>query len=200
MGIPAIYNRKSIRKFKQTEIPIEVVNQIIDAARYAPSGKNKQPWNFFVYGGTAKDRLLMRMEAGIERESAGNALLPKSGYGLPDARNTLRVMREAPILIMIVNPYGKSPFDEITVDERFTEIVDTLSVGAAIEHMLLAAEDMGIGTLWIANTCFAYPELMDEMGTEGQLIGAVALGCAGENPLPRPRKPLEAIVEYRFIS
>ncbi len=198
MGIDAISNRRSIRRYKQTEIPTAVINEILEAGRLAPSGKNRQPWRFLVYGNEPKRRLLEKMEAGIKRESEGEALLPESVHGLPDARNTLRIMREAPVLIMVVNPCGKSPFEAITADERVTEIVDSLSIGAAIENMLLAAETLGIGTLWIANTCFAYPELVNEMQTNGQLVGAVTLGYADEAPAQRPRKPLEELVEYRI--
>ena len=198
MGIDAISSRRSIRRYKQTEIPATVINEILEAGRLAPSGKNRQPWRFLVYGNEPKRRLLEQMEAGIKRESEGEALLPESAYGLPDARNTLRIMREAPVLIMVVNPCGKSPFEAITADERVTEIVDSLSIGGAIENILLAAETLGIGTLWIANTCFAYPELINEMRTNGQLVGAVALGYADEAPVQRPRKPLEELVEYRI--
>ncbi len=198
MSIEAIQNRRSIRKYKSTDIPRDLIYKIIEAGRLAPSGKNKQPWKFIVYGGEKKNELLAQMEAGIEREMRGKSLLPNSGFGLADAKNTLRIMKEAPIIIIVLNIDGKSPFDHITVDERFTEIVDTLSIGAAIENMLLQAEDLGIGTLWIANTCFAYPELAAHIGTTAQLIGAVALGYADEIPQPRPRKALEDIVEYRF--
>ncbi len=63
---------------------------------------------------------------------------------------------------------------------------------------LLEAERLGIGTLWIANTCFAYPELTESINGQGQLIGAVALGYADEAPRQRPRKMLDDIVEYRY--
>lgn len=124
--------------------------------------------------------------------------MPESDYGLPDAGNTLRIMREAPVLIVVMNPYGKSPFEHITADERVTEIVDSLSIGAAIQNMLLEAERLGIGTLWIANTCFAYPDLMEFIKEPGQLIGVVALGYADEVPRQRPRKTLDDIVEYHY--
>ncbi len=64
--------------------------------------------------------------------------------------------------------------------------------------MILTATGYGLGTLWIANTCFAYNELMDFIGTASQLTGIVAVGFAYEAPAKRPRKPLEEIVEYRI--
>lgn len=195
--IKEIASRRSIRKYRQNEVSVEMIHQILQAGRLAPSGKNKQPWNFLVYRGQAKKEFLLKMEEGIQREESGHSILPDSGYGLPDARNTLRVMREAPVLIVVVNPYGKSPFEELTVDERVTEIVDSLSIGAAIQNMLLEAERLGLGTLWVANTCFAYSELTESINKPGQLIGAVALGYADEAPRQRPRKALEDLVEYR---
>lgn len=196
--IKEIADRRSIRKYRQNEVSVELINEVIQAGRLAPSGKNKQPWKFLVYRGNAKREILIKMEEGIQRELSGNSILPDSGYGLSDARNTLRIMGEAPVLIVVMNPYGKSPFEDITVDERVTEIVDSLSIGAAIQNMLLEAERLGIGTLWIANTCFAYPELTEFINEPGQLIGAVALGYADEAPRQRPRKKLDDIVEYRY--
>ena len=51
-------------------------------------------------------------------------------------------------------------------------------------------------TLWIANTCFAYNDMVEVIPSKGQLIGAVAVGYAAEKPHPRPRKKLEEILEY----
>ncbi len=137
------------------------------------------------------------MAEGLTRELRGDSVLPDSRWGLPDAQNTLSIMKEAPMLIVALNTCGKSIFEPLTIDQRVTEIVDSLSIGAAIENMLLQAEREGIATLWIANTCFAYPELVEYIGTEHQLIGAVAIGYGAESPKPRPRKPLTEIVEYR---
>ena len=85
-------------------------------------------------------------------------------------------------------------------EKRIVEICDSLSIGAAIENMILTATGYGLGTLWIANTCFAYNELMDFIGTDSQLTGIVAVGFADEAPDKRPRKPFEEIVEYRQVN
>ncbi len=193
-----IYSRRSIRKFKRIPILKEDIEKIIQAGSAAPSAKNRQPWKCIVLGNRYKEAFLMEMEKGIEREEYLSAFLPKSRGGLTDAKNTLRIMREAPVLFAIVNTNGKSPFGELDTDERFTEICDSLSIGAFVENMLLQAEKMGIGTLWIANTCFAYRELVSYLDVQGQLIGAVALGYADEQPGKRPRKEWEEIVEFRL--
>lgn len=198
MATDPIFTRRSIRKFLKRDDPIDLINEMINAARNAPSAKNRQPWHFIVLGGERKAEFERCMERGLLREETSESILPRSGFGIPDAKNTLKIMREAPILIVIINSNGVSPFVPIDSDGRVTEICDTLSIGAAVQNMLLTAEKLGLGTLWIANTCFAYPELTEFLKTDGQLVGAVAAGYADECPQPRPRKSIEEIAEYRL--
>ena len=192
----AIYTRRSIRNYTDETISQNIIEQIIDAGRVAPSAKNRQPWKYLVYRGEEKDKLLGIMKKGIDQEEI-NPRLPLSGHGLPDARNTLRIMETAPVVILVLNTNGKSPFVQLDVDNRFTEMNDLLSIGASIENMLLKAEKLDIGTLWIGNTCFAYQELAAYIGTTDELVGAVALGYKAEYPSMRPRKKMEDIAEYR---
>ncbi len=193
-----IYNRRSIRKYLDKQVSKELIEQIIDAGRVAPSAKNRQPWRYIVLGGESKSEFLEHMWKGILREENECAMLPDSANGLADAKNTWNIMTQAPILIVVINDNGKNPFDEINADSRFVEICDTLSIGASIENMLLKATELGLGTLWIANTCYAYKELTQYLETSQQLVGAIALGYANEAPMQRPRKKMEEVVEYRF--
>lgn len=196
MAIDAIFNRRSIRKFRADAVPLENIPEILEAGRMAPSAKNRQPWKYLVFGNEKKREFLAAMEEGLRREEFGVTDLPKSKFGIPDAWNTLRIMREATILIVVLNTNGRSPFLPVDNDARVSEICDSLSIGASIENMILAAEDFGLGTLWIANTCFAYHELTAYLGTEKQLVGAIALGYPNERPMQRPRRKLEEIAEF----
>ena len=192
-----IKERRSIRKYKTQLVDKKIIDEIIKAGMLAPSAKNRQPWKFIVYSEEAKKEFLDEMEKGHLRERDGNALLPNAKDGLADAFHTLKIMREAPILIVILNTNCSSPFLNISTEDRITEICDSLSIGAAVENMLLKATELGVGSLWIANTCFAYKELVDHIGTTDQLVGAVSLGYANEFPVARPRKSFEDVVEYR---
>lgn len=193
----AIYNRRSIRKFQNREVSDELIEKIVDAARMAPSAKNRQPWKYIVYTGEQKQRLTEEMAKGIEREESDKARFPEFRYGIADAKNTVRVMKEAPVIIIVLNTNGRSPFIPIQEDGRIVEQCDALSIGASIQNMLLQAQELGLGTLWIANTCFAYPELEAYLDTADQIISAVAVGYPDETPAQRPRKKLEEILEYR---
>lgn len=195
--IKEIENRRSIRKYKRHEISKEIIEDIIYSATLAPSAKNRQPWKFIVYQGEEKSKLVDVIHQGIKLEKITHKLMPEWAFAIPDAENTVRVMEEAPCLIAVLNTNQKTPFDSIEDEKRIVEICDSLSIGAAIENMILTATSYGLGTLWIANTCFAYNELIDFIETDSQLTGIVAIGFANETPAKRPRKPVADIVEYR---
>lgn len=140
----SIYDRRSIRKYSDKQVPKEMIEQIIDAGRMAPSAKNRQPWRYIVLGGENKSEFLQHMWKGIIREENEHAMLPNSKNGIPDAKNTWKIMMQAPILIVILNTNGKNPFDVMDPDGRIAEICDTLSLGASIENMLLKATEIFI--------------------------------------------------------
>ena len=198
MSIKAIESRRSIRKYKEIPVQIETINKVISAGILAPSGKNRQPWSFVVAGGKEKENMLRAFQNGIDREKNGIALLPGNRADIADAQNTLNIMRQAPIVIMVLNKETCSPFQEHGNEDKVTEIVNLQSIGAAIENMLLVAEDLGLGTLWIGNTFFAYSELCKWLNTDKQLIAAIAIGYPDEKPASRPRNKLQDIVEYRL--
>ena len=195
--IQEIYNRRSIRKYKSDEVSKEIIEDMIYSASMAPSAKNRQPWKFIVYQGDGKRKLVDVMRQGIASEKITHQLMPEWAFAIPDAENTVRIMDEAPCLIVVLNTNQKTPFAAIEKENRIVEISDSLSIGAAIENMIITATEYGVGTLWIANTCFAYDVLVDYIGTDNQLIGIVAVGYSNESPDKRPRKQIEDIVEYR---
>lgn len=197
LSVSGMESRRSIRKYRPDPVCREQIEAVVSAARLAPSAKNRQPWKFIAYFGGEKSRLLEIMEASLIKERERHYLLPHSQRELPDAFHTLEIMKTAPVLLIVMNTNGRDPFEAIDADARITEICDSLSIGAAVENMLLKAAELGLGSLWIANTCFAYHDLMEFVGEKGQLAGAVALGYADEQPGPRPRKRLSDILEYR---
>jgi nitroreductase len=78
----------------------------------------------------------------------------------------------------------------------FNDVVDVQSIGAAIQNMLLAAQESGLGSLWMCDVFYAYKELCAWLGQSGEMIAAVALGYADESPAARPRKPIGEVVRW----
>lgn len=195
--ISAIYDRRSIRKFLNKPILEEDIADIIQSGMKAPSSKNRQPWKYIVIQGNAKKEMLKVFRQGIEREENESALLPQSRQHIAAAKYTVDIMEEAPVIVFVVNLLGKGIFAEFTPEEHIYEICNIQSISASIQNMLLAATEKGIGSLWICDIYFAYAELCEWLGCDGQLIAAVAFGYPNEFPKERPRKRIEEIVEWR---
>lgn len=195
--ISAIYDRRSVRKFLDTPIAKEDIIEIIQSGIKAPSSKNRQPWKFIVVQGKEKEEMLEAFRQGIVREENGNALLPQSRQHIAAAKYTIDIMESAPVTVFVVNSLGKSFLADLTPEERVYEICNIQSISAAVQNMLLAATEKGIGSLWICDIYFAYAELCEWLQSEGELVAAVAFGYPNEFPQARPRKNFEDVVEWR---
>lgn len=192
--LKAIKNRRSIRKYKNKPVSREQISEILDAGMLAPSSKNRQPWRFIVTTGAAKEEGCNVMEKGISREKI-SPFIPDSRTYITGAEHTLQIMRQAPVIIFVMNEIAESFDKTLTMDERVSEICNAQSIGAAIENMTLAATELGLGSLWICDTFFAQKELSDWLG--GELYAALAVGYAEESPCARPRKKTENTIEWR---
>ena len=71
-----------------------------------------------------------------------------------------------------------------------------IGIGAAIQNMLLVAQDLGLGTLWICDVFFAYQELCEWLGETHQMIAAVSIGYPDEQPSARPRFPVNKVTRW----
>jgi len=185
----AINSRRSIRSFRSDPVSKDIIRTIIDAGIKAPSGKNKQPWEFIVVTGDKKLEMLRVMKEGIRDF--------KSRYGIVgSAEHTAAIMEQAPVIIFVFNPYGTHHWQEKTINQQAVEVVDIQSVGAAIQNMILAATGLGLGTLWIGDTYFAYKELCEWLKKDYQMVAALALGYTDETPPMRPRKSIDEVTEW----
>ena len=112
----AILNRRSVRKFNDKPIEREKLEQILQAAIYAPSGMNKQTWQFTALTNKEKISRLARL---VEK------LLDRKGYNFYDPA----------VLVLTTNDR----------ESRWNREDNA----CALENMFLAAESMGIGSVWI---------------------------------------------------
>jgi Nitroreductase len=172
-----------------------MIEEILQSGLFAPSSKNRQPWKFIVVTGNAKNDILKVMNKGLEREQRC-PLLPESAQYLGSAEYTLKIMKQAPVIIFIANPLGLDIHTSLKPEERIYEICNAQSIGAAIENMTLTATELGLGSLWICDIYFAYKELCDWLKVDGELFAAMTVGYADEDPIARPRKNMSDVVEW----
>lgn len=185
----AIASRRSIRRFADAAIARRDLEAILDAGIKAPSGKNRQPWSFIVVEGSKRAEMLEVFGAALQTQKA-------AGEDMGSAEWTLQVMAQAPATVFVVHRAGLPPWMPHTVPQTFVDVVDIQSSGAAIQNMLLAAQGLGIGSLWICDVFAAYGELLSWLGEEGELVAAVSFGYPAESPEARPRRPFSETVRF----
>ncbi|MBN1888577.1 MAG: nitroreductase family protein [Thermoflexales bacterium] len=187
--LEAIAQRRSIRKFKTDPVQDGLVTTILQAATQAPSGKNRQPWHFVVVSKPEQRAEMVR----IMRESIDR--VEKMGENIGSSRWTATTMEQAPVTVFVFNSCAERSLDRPFWEDKW-DIVDVQSIGGAIQTMLLAAQDVGLGTLWICDVFYAYDELCSWLGQTHQLVAAVSLGYPDEAPDARPRKPFDEVVQW----
>ena len=170
-------------------MPDHLVRTILTAAIQAPSARNRQPWRFVVIQGEKVPEMVRVFRQGIANMKA-------RGFDVGSSEFTANVMEGAPATIFVYNPHGKDPWDEHDIEQSFMNLVNVQSIGAAIQNICLAAQDLGLGSLWIADVFEAYVELRDWMGAKGQMVAAVSIGYADEDPGPRPRKQVDKVTRW----
>ena len=202
-ALKAIRDRRSIRKFKPDAISEMDLHTILEAGIAAPSSKNRQPWHFTVVRGEVKEELARVMERGLNLEvKAHKPFLPESMRYINGAFASVNVMREAPVVVLVSNERGTGTdfASDLSVDERVAEICNVQSVAAAVENMLLAAKELGIGSLWVCDIFFAYPEISEWLEKKnpkhGMLVAALCFGYADEAPKTRARKNLHDVATF----
>ena len=189
--IGVIEERKSIRAFSKQDIPDAVLQEILYAGLRAPSPKNRQPWYFLVSrSGAKREVLITDMEYSVQA-----ALARESGRrDLTMALESVEILRQAPVVIFVCYRLGTVESHDDGVDWPIKasdlEVVDLLSVGAAIENILLTAAELGLGGLWCGDILYAYQDFMRSFPTSYPLVSAVCLGYPAQNPPLTSRYPL----------
>lgn len=175
----ALKGRRSIRKYRDQSVSMDLVRQILEAGTWAPSAKNGQQWRFTVLTGDAKKKLtdLFRRELEVVSGRIG----PNN---MGSSFSSCSIMEEAPVLVIVWNAGAMGWETEIQ------------SVAAAIQNMLLKAYALGLGTLWIGDIFYTTEALKRYLGKPWKLTAAVALGWPAEEPKPRPRKSVDDVTDF----
>jgi nitroreductase len=173
----ALRGRRTVRKFKPDSIPQEILDTIFEAAMWAPSHANAQPWEFVIVGPQARARLLALLQAKVD-ELLADPDLPE-----PKRRG----------LTLLRDDFGGAPFMAAVVSRPPTEdlekIENPLSSAAAVQNMCLAAWDAGIGSVWLS--VGAAPPARSILGIEdgASVVALLAMGYPDDVPPAPPRDP-----------
>ena len=196
--IDVIKSRRSIRKFKADVIPDDMIKEILDAARIAPSGSNLQPTRFIV----------VKSEEGREKLKSCTplpfvhnapltiiALADSSAFNTRDAR--MSELREAGAFID--TPLDGPAFAEALKNRTVLSEADAaaylkFNAAISIDHLILRAADLGLGTCWIG--MFDQKKVKEVFDVDPKYIVAalIPVGYPDQSPAPRPRLSIDEIV------
>lgn len=202
-----IYKRHSVRKFKDQNVPMKDIKELIRAATYAPSGKNLQNWHFVVVRNRKKIEEMAKI---IERKNAELANYAENEEIKKSFTKYVKyhtVFRNAPVVILVyAGPYPATGLELLKAKGASNEeICDLLkpapgiqNIGAAMENLLLAAANMGYGGCWMTGPNYASKEIEKFIGfkKEGFYLAAMTpIGVPEESELKSPpRKPIDEIM------
>lgn len=182
----AIQQRRSIRKFRPDPVPDEMIEQILEAARLAPSGTNRQPWRFqVVKEGDLKKRL-------IEEAVMGNPHVEQAPVVIVCGSELLTFVKGHKLA-----PPGSEYFgaDSAEWDDLKSFLPDAhMYTAIAVEHMALMATALGLGTCWVQRIRFGQAAKVLGWPRHIVVLTLLLVGYPDEDPPPRPRVPLEDIV------
>ncbi|MBI5870613.1 MAG: nitroreductase family protein [Actinobacteria bacterium] len=201
----AIRDRRSHRAFEQKPVEPEKIDLILEAAQWAPSPANSQPWEFIVItDGVTRSRI-----AALSEEARGSGSVEIHGYSfvrpapylseengsepetIPSHQYSLAFMETVPVMIAVVgNPH--TSLRQASTNRPGDGY--KYACAAAIQNMLLAAQAQGLGSLWF--TFFDRTALSQFLNVpaDKNLISIVFLGYPSADPPSPGRYPLKKIV------
>jgi nitroreductase len=224
--IEAIRTRRSIRVFKPDPVPRKVLQELLDVSRWAPSGGNVQPWYFDVLAGELLAKVTARL---VEKATTWDGHdymdtkpdLPRTGpYSklLMPRRQSLKALQDP-----IYYPLGTKNMEAkqlehrehmlrffdapgviiVCADDRGSNSI--VSIGAVAQTICLAALTYGLGTC-IMGIPVLWPEIFREslnIPKDRAIVTSIAIGYpdlrAPINTFPRPREPLDNLVEWHGL-
>jgi nitroreductase len=183
----ALTTRHSCRSFLPDPVSDAIIEKVIDAAVQAPSPLNGQPWSFVVITNPdAKERIMN------EAVRYKQTLLEKSGWKWLDKYAT-DFIKTVPVMIAVMGDPKRTGADAIMegAGNAWRE-----ACGAATQNLMLAAQSLGLSTLWF--TMFDKAALKEIIGVDdGRVpLSLVFLGKASSEIAATPRKTAKELTRF----
>jgi FMN reductase (NADPH) len=199
--IELLKSRRSIRAYKPDPIPDEYIQKIIEAARWAPSGGNSQPWEFIVIKKKElKDRIadLFMKSVGLLREAE---LTREKEMRMPAlvGEMTEPGFKNAPVLILLCGDPRVNEAFPLVVFQKYGHEVFISNLASAFLCMQLAAKTLGLGSQWVsAAGSFMEDDLKELLNIPKgvKIYDMMAVGYPAYQLGPRSPRKIDEMTHY----
>ena len=190
-----LQSRRSVRKYQDRPVSHELIEQVLESARWAPSPHGRQPWRFVVLT-TQKLKLQLADQMG----STWQQNLHMDGQDAEIVNIRLQKSRQrilnAPVIVipcLYLEDLDYYPDERRQADEKTMAIQ---SIGAAIQNMLLMAYDLGLDAGWMCAPLFCPEVVCKALDLDPRLIpqALITIGYAAADPERRERLPLSSLI------
>ena len=197
--LDTIRGRRSVRRYLPRGLPVDVVDRVLEAARWAPSPHGRQPWRFAVI---TKEGTKKRLADAMGEEWRSNLEMDGQDAEVVEKRleGSRRRLLDAPVLLLVCLYLEDLDIYPDAARQQSETTMAVQSLGAAAQNMLLAAYDLGLDAGWMCAPLFSPEKAVEALGLDPKLIphALLTLGYAeGDPPKRRGRKSLDELVIYR---
>lgn len=184
--LEAIETRRSIGKVKDTMVPKEIIEKIIEAGTWAPNRYLTEPWRFFVISGDGRNALSQVM-VDIARASGADENTEEGKRKIEKEKN--KPFR-APVIIAVAA--------EVTENGKALRIEELGATYAAVENMLLAAHELGIAAYWKTGKACYHNKMKEFFGLKDkdEVVALIYLGYADMEKKPAPRRAISELTKW----
>ena len=182
----AIEGRRSIRKFKPDPVPKPILEKVMTAGIWAPSGMNRQNWHFMVLTGQHKDALVKIVAESYEHvEPVLHDVFAENPKVIDFTKKFFQTLGGAPVVVFAYyTPNKEKPETSIQ------------TVAAAIQNLLLAAHAEGLGACWMTGPVHVSEKINAHLGIlDKVLVAVIPLGYPDQTPPAPKRKPNRIVFE-----
>jgi len=194
--LETVSGRRSIRRYEDDLVPEEFIDQLMNAASWAPSAHNRQPWRFAVMNqANTKERLSDAMGQALARDLENDGV-PLNVIKKEVGRSAQR-LTAAPVIILLcltMKDMDHYPDQRRQTNELVMAIQSTAMAG---HNMLLAAHTLGLGACWMCAPLFCPEDVIEALSLPArwQPQGLLTVGFPAERRT-KARRPRSSFVRY----
>jgi len=190
-----VRNRRSVRNYQERPVERALLEQMLEAARWAPSPHGRQPWRFAVLTQQEPKQQLAEHMGETWRANLQMDRQSEQTVNIRLEKSHQRILRAPAIIIPCLYlvdldhyPDQKRQANEVTMAIQ--------SLGAAVQNMLMMAYDLGLDTCWMCAPLFCPEVACTALNLDKQLIphALITVGYATADPVRRPRLPLDRLI------